>query len=97
MNKIVYTITDPDEEELGAEEIKDFYWDEIPLFLSTNNNIPKMGDNVLWVVGYGGVAARMKLRPDMVMGEVVEYRKSIEEMPNKAKREFIKACFNEVI
>jgi len=93
MNTKVYTITDPDEEGLDADGIRDFYWDELYVFISPHKS-PKMGDRVLWVVEMGGVAQWMKLEPEMIIGDIVVYNSDIKNLPSRAKKRFLEACFN---
>lgn len=95
MNTKVYAITDPDEEDLDAEGVLDFDWDELYLFMSPHGK-PNMRSKVLWVVEAGGIAGWFDLIETQTMPEQIVVYNNIENMPNKAKKRFLEACFKEV-
>lgn len=89
----VYTITSPDEEELNAEGILDFDWEELYLFISPYGR-PNLNSDVLWVFAEGDVAKWDNLGDvQIIPDQIVVYTKT-EELPVEAKKRFIRACFN---
>jgi hypothetical protein len=91
----VYTIFDEDELE-DDEDISDFSWDELYLFIVPDGSRPSIKSNVLWVVGHGSVATWMNLgdpSAQIMLSDVKEYCE-VGELRPVAKKEFIKACFD---
>lgn len=94
MKNKVYTIISDEELEDEGLDVADLDWDELTLFINPKDEKPSFNSKVLWVVGYGGVARWFTLGDAQIMlDEVMVYCK-MEDLPVKAKRMFIEACFN---